>query len=346
MKKSGFLIKFALGYMILVIVGAFLTLAIENLWLALVIALGVGSIPLVRYIRMRRYFASPEFLAHLQEISEVIQEHNDVANYVNEIRNSGRFSIGRSSTAANSNLASYENQSRYGYKRDRNTPDFSSKHIHHASLQVVRNASMEPIKYLIKYFDIAPTEEKLAEVEELGESISRLENAISNLQLREEKISASIAPPAFILRHYLKEFQAKVGLKIPALTVPYPVYKFQYVSAGGNSAQTSEVKLTGSTIDILIEELSEKIKFRKSAAGQRALMTAKLREYIKHRDSYACQICSVNIEAEPTLLLEVDHIKPLSKGGLSTADNLQTLCWKCNRSKASKYPVGDAASDE
>ncbi|WP_256948040.1 HNH endonuclease [Streptococcus pneumoniae] len=27
---------------------------------------------------------------------------------------------------------------------------------------------------------------------------------------------------------------------------------------------------------------------------------------------------------------------PVSKGGLSTPDNLQTLCWKCNRSKSNK----------
>ncbi|RAE55164.1 HNH endonuclease, partial [Burkholderia multivorans] len=41
--------------------------------------------------------------------------------------------------------------------------------------------------------------------------------------------------------------------------------------------------------------------------------------------------------AEPHLLLEVDHIKPISKGGLSEIENLQTLCWRCNRSKSNKY---------
>uniref|UniRef100_UPI00111C32C3 HNH endonuclease n=1 Tax=Mycobacterium avium TaxID=1764 RepID=UPI00111C32C3 len=46
--------------------------------------------------------------------------------------------------------------------------------------------------------------------------------------------------------------------------------------------------------------------------------------------------CSVSLAAEPHLLLEVDHIVPISKGGMSTPDNLQTLCWRCNRTKSNK----------
>ncbi len=69
---------------------------------------------------------------------------------------------------------------------------------------------------------------------------------------------------------------------------------------------------------------------------QRALMTDKLREKIKKRDNYTCQCCGNSIMNEPSLLLEVDHIIPVSKGGLTREDNLQTLCWKCNRSKGSK----------
>lgn len=34
--------------------------------------------------------------------------------------------------------------------------------------------------------------------------------------------------------------------------------------------------------------------------------------------------------------LEIDHIKPLSKGGLHLIENLQILCRKCNRSKGNK----------
>lgn len=65
-------------------------------------------------------------------------------------------------------------------------------------------------------------------------------------------------------------------------------------------------------------------------------MTARLRGHIKHRDNYTCLKCGVSVAAEPHLLLEVDHIMPVSKGGLSVPENLQTLCWRCNRRKGAK----------
>jgi len=78
-----------------------------------------------------------------------------------------------------------------------------------------------------------------------------------------------------------------------------------------------------------------KIKYRKSAQYQRIIMSKVLREKIKSRDKYKCKICNVSLTDEPTLLLEIDHIIPISKGGLSIESNLQCLCWKCNRTKGS-----------
>lgn len=127
-----------------------------------------------------------------------------------------------------------------------------------------------------------------------------------------------------------------VGVELSPISVPYPVYVVEYVSAGGNSSQRTTVTLDTSTIDALIETLSQKIRWRKSAAGQRGLMTSKLRNSIKARDNHTCRACTVSLAAEPHLLLEVDHIVPVSKGGLSTPENLQTLCWRCNRRKANK----------
>jgi hypothetical protein len=303
------------------------------------IVLAVAAPRITRYIMMKRYFASPEFLAHKQEVADVVSEHNEISDYVNEIRKSGKFSIGVSSTGKHSHLASSINTSNHNYKRDRNVADFSSANVHNASLQVVQKASAEPIKYLIKYFGIEADEESVSEIEQLGESVSKLENAIENLSLREESISDAIAPPSFILKHYLDEFQSQIGLSIPPLEIPYPTYRFQYVSSGGNSSQVTEIKLNSPTIDALIESLSEKVKFKKSAAGQRALMTAKFRDYIKTRDKFTCLICSISVEDEAHLLLEVDHIHPVSKGGTSIESNLQTLCWKCNRTKSNKTPM-------
>jgi hypothetical protein len=115
-----------------------------------------------------------------------------------------------------------------------------------------------------------------------------------------------------------------------------PVFAFQYVSAGGNSSSKCDIKLNIDNLNKLINYLNDTIKWRISIAGQRALMTSHLRAKIKERDNYTCCNCSLSIEDEKNLLLEIDHIIPISKGGLTLENNLQTLCWRCNRAKGSK----------
>lgn len=297
---------------------------------------GWAAVRTVRHIRKERYFASEEFRAHKAEIASFVSEHNEVASYTAEIHSTGSFHVGASRSGAHAHLATSQNTSHWNYRRDRNVANFRAPNVHNCSLQVVRNASADPLKYVMKYFNLKADESTLLEVERLGESIVRLETAISNLQQRETSITQSFDPPNFILKHYAHEFMSQVGVELTPIAVPYPVYLFEYVSAGGNSSQRAAVTFNTPTIDILIETIGQKIRWRKSAAGQRALMTAKLRELIKSRDNYTCTYCSVSVADEPHLLLEVDHILPVSRGGLSTAENLQTLCWRCNRSKSNK----------
>jgi hypothetical protein len=308
-----------------------------NAWpLVLAALVAYGAFRLIRYLLMRRYFKSEDFLAKKEEIQSVVAEHNDVKHYVSEIRDSAKFELGTSSTGSQSHLAEWSNTSRHNYKRDRHVADYSAPNVHNCSLQVVTNAKSDPLKYLMKYFEIKPNEAALSDVEELGESISRLEEAVSNLQEREKGITESLSPPKFITKYYNEEFMKQVGVELSPIAVPYPKYTFEYVSAGGNSGQKTDIKLDTPTIDALISRLSEKIKFAKSAAGQRALMTAKLRNHIKERDNHTCKFCSVSVQDQEHLLLEIDHIMPVSKGGLSVEENLQTLCWRCNRSKSNK----------
>lgn len=324
------------------IVAVILVLAfvLEYWYVILPIVLAVSACAIaprvIRHIRKNRYFSSEEFLARKSEIASLVTEHNEIAAYTAEIRGRGAFQLGVSSTGAHAHLASFENTSNHNYRRDRNVAAYQAPNVHNCSLQVVRNASVEPIKYLMKYFNIKANETNLVDVETLGDEIARLENAVNNLQQREVSITESFAPPAFILQHYAAEFMEHVGIELSPISVPYPVYAFEYVSAGGNSSQRATVKLDTKTIDTLVETLSQRIRFAKSAAGQRALMTAKLRNFIKERDKHTCQYCSVSIDAEPHLLLEVDHVIPVSKGGLSAPENLQTLCWRCNRTKSNK----------
>lgn len=58
--------------------------------------------------------------------------------------------------------------------------------------------------------------------------------------------------------------------------------------------------------------------------------TKEQREAIKRKYAYMCLSCR---KFEPQVTLEVDHIKPLLKGGASTDDNLQPLCRQCNQAK-------------
>jgi hypothetical protein len=63
---------------------------------------------------------------------------------------------------------------------------------------------------------------------------------------------------------------------------------------------------------------------------ERGKVTNKMRFAVYQRDGYRCRKCH-----RKTNDLEVDHIYPISKGGKTTFDNLQTLCHKCNVEKGS-----------
>lgn len=63
---------------------------------------------------------------------------------------------------------------------------------------------------------------------------------------------------------------------------------------------------------------------------ERGKVSNKMRFSIYERDGYRCCKCGIS---DRYANLEIDHIIPISKGGKSTYDNLQTLCHKCNVEK-------------
>ena len=66
---------------------------------------------------------------------------------------------------------------------------------------------------------------------------------------------------------------------------------------------------------------------------ERGKVSNKMRFSIYERDRHRCRYCGVS---ERYATLEIDHIIPISKGGKSTYENLQTLCRKCNYNKGNK----------
>ncbi len=66
---------------------------------------------------------------------------------------------------------------------------------------------------------------------------------------------------------------------------------------------------------------------------ERGKITNKIRFAIYAKDGHRCRQCG------STDNLEIDHIFPISKGGKSTYDNLQTLCHRCNAQKSNSVTV-------
>lgn len=234
-------------------------------------------------------------------------------------------------------IGQFQDYSRYNYQRKADTA--SAPHIHDCSLSVLRNARNRPFKYICKYFNVKTNEESLAQFEAMLNAFSAIEQGKELLNQERTDIMTQIAPkiPLLYSEFRKKKFEQMLGLeKIDFSDVYMPRYGFRYISAGGNKAESYTIMFNINTLDRFVVYLSELTKFRKSIKGQRALMTTSLRTKIKERDNYTCCICHASIVDEPHLLLEIDHIVPLAKGGMTTEDNLQTLCWRCNRSKGAK----------
>jgi len=60
----------------------------------------------------------------------------------------------------------------------------------------------------------------------------------------------------------------------------------------------------------------------------------RLRFVVMRRDNFKCRICGRTPATDPSVTLDVDHIKAWSKGGPTILENLQTLCTKCNIGKS------------
>ena len=59
-------------------------------------------------------------------------------------------------------------------------------------------------------------------------------------------------------------------------------------------------------------------------------ISIKLRFEVFNRDGFTCQYCG---RKTPEVILELDHVIPVSKGGTNDFDNLITSCFECNRGK-------------
>lgn len=61
-----------------------------------------------------------------------------------------------------------------------------------------------------------------------------------------------------------------------------------------------------------------------------------LRHLVMKRDRFRCVLCGASPAVDPDCELEIDHIRPYSKGGPTVASNLRTLCRRCNQGRGNR----------
>ena len=300
----------------------------------LFILLGICLLTFLIYLFVEYiYFSSEGFNSIKSKVSSFVDECNDLNGYIEDLK------------SFYSNISSQN----FGYTTevDNSNWNFTKKHwsnfdrsdrIHNCSLLVLTNAKKHPIKYFCKYFNVEPNQDNLENFEKLLNSFVSVDQGKVVLENKRHLLLKSIEKeiPFFIKNFSKNKLISNLGFKPLDLRDYYPSYSFQYISPGGNKNLSESLVLNIPNISDLVYFISEKVKFRRSIYGQRLLMTPKLREYIKKRDGYRCVKCGISNEDEKNLLLEIDHITPLAKGGITSESNLQTLCWKCNRSKGKK----------
>lgn len=207
------------------------------------------------------------------------------------------------------------------------------------SAAVFASAENSPLEYIVKNF--YPNKKSYPEqiqklyllVEEL-ETLRDAKQIIENYKVEYQQYLGDV--PAFVMENDEAGFYSRLGFANIDESVLNVEYKFSYTSGGGMAQRSFTVPMTEETIVELIKILETKLTAGAFAKEQRTLMTKKLREFIKNRDNFTCRNCGNSTHVEPNLLLEIDHIIPVAKGGCTVEDNLQTLCWKCNRKKSDK----------
>lgn len=280
------------------------------------------------------YYKGERFTQLKSSLNEYTINCNSLNEHIEELKQT--YSDAKKTNYGHADL---NDSSRYKFKRTHQVNAQKSEYIHECSAIVCKNAETQPFKYLCKYFNIKADEPSLEKFENILNNFSAAEEGKTLLNNELDRIKNSIKNEIpFLIRTFsMKKFMHNLGFQaIDFSTFYFPVYSFRYISPGGNKSTSCDIRLDIKNLNHFVEYLSELVTFKKSSAGQRALMTSKLREAIKHRDNYTCQACGLSTRDEANLLLEIDHIIPISKGGMSTEENLQTLCWKCNRTKGAK----------
>ena len=282
--------------------------------------------------RILQYYDSPDFLKIKETCETLMSSQREFNEYISEkvqsISNLFGTRVIRNETI---------NDDEYNYIRPykKTITPFTAE----VSATVFASAENSPLEYVVKNFypNKKQYPEQIQKLQLLLEELETLKEAkhiIENYKTEYQQYLRDV--PDYVMQEDADGFYTRLGFANISEDVLTIEYKFSYTSDGGFAKRSFTVPMTEETIAELINVLESKLTASAFSKEQRTLMTPKLREFIKNRDNYTCCQCGNSTYAEPNLLLEIDHIIPVSKGGLTEKSNLQTLCWKCNRSKSNK----------
>lgn len=265
------------------------------------------------YSRTLKYYDSDDFTQIKERMKKQIKEYNEFNSFLSETRH-------------------------YIYIKQKEITD---NNTYYSTLTVYKNAQLDPYKYLVKYFfkDKTIDENKLQIIESILQKYNTIEKTYSILQSEYYAIEKYINSNMYFGAYVFSDMTMKKlgSQKLPQFNRDYYMsYHFSYTSPTDRNHYSYDIVLNEPELIKFAEYLNNQIKYRKSAKYQRQLMTPQLREQILSRDKYECKKCGVSKKNEKHLLLEVDHIIPISRGGITIESNLQALCWKCNRTKGAR----------
>ena len=282
--------------------------------------------------RILEYYESSDFLKFKETCNTLMSTQKEFNDYITEKVQSISSLFG---TRVVRNETTNEDEYQYIRPYKKTVTPFTAE----VSANVFSSAENNPLEYVVKNFypDKTMYSEQIEKLHLLVEELETLREArqiIENYKKEYQQYLGNV--PDYVLNEDEVGFYSRLGFANVDENVLVVEYKFSYTSGGGMAKREFTIPMTEETIVELIKLLEGKLTEEAFTKQQRALMTKKLREFIKSRDDFTCCKCGSSAHLEPNLLLEIDHIIPVSKGGCTVEENLQTLCWKCNRSKGSK----------
>lgn len=196
--------------------------------------------------------------------------------------------------------------------------------------------SFSPENFLILLF-----EENKKLYNDIKDSMPEWNNAINNFADKHNVIAGDFQKARKNMKRYesffinreivrAKRLYSKRVFQDPIFTIIWT-----YTSPKGRNHYQSHADFKIHDVFQIIRSYEEKQTYKSSVEYQRNLMTPSLRYDVLKRDNFKCKICGATAEMGATL--QVDHIKPVSKGGKTEYGNLQTLCQTCNLGKSDKY---------